>query len=235
MLKDTGLAAQVFVICLIKFQSFLLIYSVIDKKVFTPIRDLPTRIAQAIDYSSNSWMLFIENVTSKRKIFRKYHCWVWRVINSLYYSNRGGVVEKKEVAHHLNQIDMIDTAHPQSSTNYWRISTQHNGLHWGSVIASAYNHRPSGSVIQHFVFKSHLFLCLANQRPCMVTDYWFWIFDVWAFLWYIAIHDLVLASVWKTCERFADPVKNPMHFKTPFKGTNCLKKNMWDRPCLIQL
>ena len=33
-------------------------YSVIQKRVFTPLRDLPTRIIEAIDHSSNSTMAF---------------------------------------------------------------------------------------------------------------------------------------------------------------------------------
>ena len=33
-------------------------YSVIHKRVFTPLRDLPTRIIEAIDHSSNSTIAF---------------------------------------------------------------------------------------------------------------------------------------------------------------------------------
>ena len=40
----------------------LVIYSVIHKRVFTPLRDLPTRIIEAIDHSSNSTMAFAQKI-----------------------------------------------------------------------------------------------------------------------------------------------------------------------------
>ena len=66
----------------------MVIYSVIQKRVFTPLRDLPTRIIEAIDHSSNSTMAFA--FTKNPRIFCKCkcHCWVWRMVDSLYYSSR---------------------------------------------------------------------------------------------------------------------------------------------------
>ena len=66
----------------------MVIYSVIHKRVFTPLRDLPTRIIEAIDHSSNSTMAFA--FTKNPGIFCKCkcHCWVWRMVDSLYYSSR---------------------------------------------------------------------------------------------------------------------------------------------------
>ena len=66
----------------------MVIYSVIHKRVFTPLRDLPTRIIEAIDHSSNSTMAFA--FTKNPRIFCKckYHCSVWRMVDSLYYSSR---------------------------------------------------------------------------------------------------------------------------------------------------
>ena len=59
-----------------------------SQKSFTPLRDLPTRIIEAIDHSSNSTMAFA--FTKNPRIFCKckYHCWVWRMVDSLYYSSR---------------------------------------------------------------------------------------------------------------------------------------------------
>ena len=66
----------------------MVIYSVIQKRVFTPLRDLPTRIIEAIDHSSNSTMAFA--FTKDPRIFCKCkcYCWVWRMVDSLYYSSR---------------------------------------------------------------------------------------------------------------------------------------------------
>ena len=61
----------------------MVIYSVIHKRVFTPLRDLPTRIIEAIDHSSNSTMAF-----AFTKNPSKCHCWVWRMVDSLYYSSQ---------------------------------------------------------------------------------------------------------------------------------------------------
>ena len=44
-------------------------YSVIHKRVFTPLRDLPTRIIEAIDRSSNPTMTFA--FTKNPRIFCK--------------------------------------------------------------------------------------------------------------------------------------------------------------------
>ena len=59
-----------------------------SQKSFTPLRDLPTRIIEAIDHSSNSTMAFAFTKNPRRKFFCKCHCWVWRMIDSLYYSSR---------------------------------------------------------------------------------------------------------------------------------------------------
>ena len=66
----------------------MVIYSVIHKRVFTPLRDLPTRIIEAIDHSSNSTMAFA--FTKNPRIFCKCkcYCWVSRMVDSLYYSSR---------------------------------------------------------------------------------------------------------------------------------------------------
>ena len=66
----------------------MVIYSVIHKRVFTPPRDLTTRIIEAIDHFSNSTMAFTKNFTSRIFCKCKCHCWVWRMIDSLYYSSR---------------------------------------------------------------------------------------------------------------------------------------------------
>ena len=66
----------------------MVIYSVIHKRVFTPPRDLMTRIIEAIDHSSNSTMAFTKKFTSRIFCKCKCHCWVWRMIDSLYYSSR---------------------------------------------------------------------------------------------------------------------------------------------------
>ena len=59
-----------------------------NSQSFTPLRDLPTRIIEAIDHSSNSTMAFA--FTENPRIFCKCkcHCWVWRMVDSLYYSSR---------------------------------------------------------------------------------------------------------------------------------------------------
>ena len=67
----------------------MVVYSVIHKRVFTPLRDLPTRIIEAIDHSSNSTIAFAFTKNPTRNIFFcKCQCWVWRMINSLYHSSR---------------------------------------------------------------------------------------------------------------------------------------------------
>ena len=47
-----------------------------------------TRIIEAIDHSSNSTMAFNKKITSRIFCKCKWHCWVWRMIDSLYYSSR---------------------------------------------------------------------------------------------------------------------------------------------------
>ena len=66
----------------------MVIYSVNHKRVFTPLRDLPTRIIEAIDHFSDSTMAFA--FTENPRIFCKCkcHCWVWRMVDSLYYLSR---------------------------------------------------------------------------------------------------------------------------------------------------
>ena len=86
--KDSLGQFNSFVICLIKSQSFLVIYSVIHKRVSTPPRDLTTWITEAIDHSSNSTMAFTKKFTSRIFCKCKCHCWVWRMIDSLYYSSQ---------------------------------------------------------------------------------------------------------------------------------------------------
>ena len=66
----------------------MVIYSVIHKRVFTPPRDLTTRIIEAIDHSSKSTMAFTKKFTSEIFCKCKCHYWVWRMIDSLYYSSR---------------------------------------------------------------------------------------------------------------------------------------------------
>ena len=66
----------------------MVIYSVIHKRVFTPLPDLPTRIIEAIDHSSNSTMAFTKTFMSRIFCKCKCHCWVWRMIDSLYYLSR---------------------------------------------------------------------------------------------------------------------------------------------------
>ena len=44
------------------------------QRVFTPLRDLPTRIIEAIEHSSNSTMAFAFTKNPRRKIVCKCHC-----------------------------------------------------------------------------------------------------------------------------------------------------------------
>ena len=51
----------------------------------------PTLIIEAVNHSSNSTVAFTKNFTSSRIFFfffGKYYCWVWRMVDSLYYSRR---------------------------------------------------------------------------------------------------------------------------------------------------
>ena len=66
----------------------LVIYYVIHKRVYTPPQDLTTWIIEAIDHSSNSTMAFTKNLGLGFCCKCKCHWWVWRMINSLYYSSR---------------------------------------------------------------------------------------------------------------------------------------------------
>ena len=61
------------------------IYFVIHKRVFTPLWGLLT-----VNHfsSSNSTMAFTKSFTANRNIFCKCYCWVWRMIDSFYYSSR---------------------------------------------------------------------------------------------------------------------------------------------------
>ena len=85
-------------------------YSVIHKRVFTPLWDLPTRIIEAIDHSSNSTMAFAFTKNPRLKIFCKCHCWVWRMIDSLYYSSRKvpGRCENSFVNYRINYQKLCD-------------------------------------------------------------------------------------------------------------------------------
>ena len=56
---------------------FFLIYSVIHKRVFPPLRDLLTWIVEAANHSSNSTMLITGYFTASGSIFCKCHCWDW--------------------------------------------------------------------------------------------------------------------------------------------------------------
>ena len=88
----------------------MVIYSVIYKRVFTPLLDLPTRIIEAIDHSSNSTIVFA--FTKNPRIFCKCkcHCWVWRMIDSLYYSSRKvpGRCENSFVNYRINYQKLCD-------------------------------------------------------------------------------------------------------------------------------
>ena len=66
----------------------MVIYSVIHKRVFTPPRDLTTRITETIDIlQTQIWRL--QNILGLGFFCKcKCHCWVWRMIDSLYYSSR---------------------------------------------------------------------------------------------------------------------------------------------------
>ena len=59
-----------------------------EKGFHTSLGNLPTRIIEAIDHSSNSTMAFA--FTKNPRIFCKCkcHCWAWRMVDSLYYSSR---------------------------------------------------------------------------------------------------------------------------------------------------
>ena len=49
----------------------LVIYSVIHKRVFIPLRNLPTRIIEAVNHSSNSTIAFTRKITARCKIVCK--------------------------------------------------------------------------------------------------------------------------------------------------------------------
>ena len=68
----------------------MVIYSVIHKSVFTPLRDLPTRIIEAIDHSWNSTMAFA--FTKNPRIFCKCkcHCWVCQKGNTTIFCCQKG-------------------------------------------------------------------------------------------------------------------------------------------------
>ena len=80
------------------------------KRVFTPLRDLPTRIIEAIDHSSNSTVAFAFIKNPRRKFFCKCHCWIWRMIDSLFYSSRKvlGSCENSFVNYRINYQKLCD-------------------------------------------------------------------------------------------------------------------------------
>ena len=49
----------------------LVIYSVIHKRAFIPLRNLPTRIIEAVNHSSNSTIAFTRKITARCKIVCK--------------------------------------------------------------------------------------------------------------------------------------------------------------------
>ena len=57
------------------------IYSVIHKRVFTPLRDISTSTIDSVNQTLNSTMTFTENVMPKHKIFCKCYCWILRMID----------------------------------------------------------------------------------------------------------------------------------------------------------
>ena len=73
------------------FKSFI-----IDNKAFCNLfcnpqksfHTSPTRIIEAVNHSSNSTIAFTKKLTSSRKFSSKCYCWVWRMVDSLYYSSR---------------------------------------------------------------------------------------------------------------------------------------------------
>ena len=99
-----------------EFKSFLMNNKAFDnlfcnsQRVFTPLRDLPTRIIEAIDHSSNSTMAFAFTKNPRRKMFCKCHCWVWRMIDSLSYSSRKvpGRCENSFVNYRINYQKLCD-------------------------------------------------------------------------------------------------------------------------------
>ena len=48
----------------------------------------PTRIIGAVNHFSKSTIAFTKYFTASRNIFCKCYCWVWRMLDSLYYSSR---------------------------------------------------------------------------------------------------------------------------------------------------
>ena len=93
-----------------RITKLLVIYFAIHKRVFTPLRDLPTRIIEAIDHSSNSTMAFTFAKNPRRNFFCKCHCWVWRMIDSLYYPSRKvpGRCENSFVNYSINYQKLCD-------------------------------------------------------------------------------------------------------------------------------
>ena len=78
------------------------IHSVIYKRVFTPLLDLPTRIIGAVNHYSNSTMAITEKFTASHIHFFLFfffffcncHCWVWRMIDSFYIIYRPNSSQK---------------------------------------------------------------------------------------------------------------------------------------------
>ena len=94
----------------------LLFYSVTKllviylKRVFTPLGDLSTRVIEAIDHSPNSTIAFAFTKNPRYKIFSKCHCWVWRMIDSLYYMSckMPGRCENSFVNYRINYQKLCD-------------------------------------------------------------------------------------------------------------------------------
>ena len=62
--------------------------SVIHKRVFAPLRDLPTRTIEAIDHSSNSAMAFAFTKILGFFVNANAIVGVWRMVDCLYYLSR---------------------------------------------------------------------------------------------------------------------------------------------------
>ena len=67
-------------------------------------------VSKNFDHSSNSTMAFAFTKSPRRKIFCKCHCWVCRMIDSLYYSSRKvpGRCENSFVNYRINYQKLCD-------------------------------------------------------------------------------------------------------------------------------
>ena len=88
------------------------IYSVIHKRVFTPLQDISTSTIDSVNQTLNSTMTFTENVMPKHKIFCKCYCWIlrmidrrsWRGVKTLLWITRNYRINNKKLCYLMRQL-----------------------------------------------------------------------------------------------------------------------------------